>query len=79
MAKKLKSDAADVAAAAPEVAAAVEVVAPVAVDIVLRRDLPFGTGELARGTKLATVTLEPGIHLNYLSRCIEDAFAGPAE
>lgn len=65
--------AADPAAEVPTAASRPEV------SIVLRRELQCGDRLLPAGAALATVRMEPGVSLNYLARCVEDAFAGPAD
>jgi hypothetical protein len=56
-----------------------EPAAPSTVEIVSFRDeLPCGDGVLARGQKLGTITLEPGVPLGFFTRAIEDSLAGQA-
>lgn len=45
------------------------------VDIVMKRELPVGNGLKRIGDKIATVTLEPGVTMEFLGDAYRDSFA----
>jgi hypothetical protein len=45
-------------------------------DVVLRRDAQVGDQQCATGRRLARVTLEPGVSLNYLVDAVRNGLAG---